>query len=150
MALEIEGKIIQKYPEANGVSKSGNPWRKQTFIVETQEQYPKKIAFDLWNDNIDALKAISSGDMVKINFRVESREFNDKWYTNLTAWKIAKITEEVVTGGGGGNTNKPIDKEQPTTVDEKTIYENEEDSPFAENSKEEDISKDKEEDDLPF
>lgn len=150
MALEIEGKIIQIYPETSGVSNKGNGWRKQTFVIETQEQYPKKVAFDVWNDNIDALKAISPGEVVKINFRIQSREFNDKWYTNLTAWKIVKITEEVVTGGVGGNTNKPIDKEQPTTVDEKSIYENEEDSPFPENSIEEDISKDKEEDDLPF
>jgi len=146
MALELEGKIIQKYPEASGVSQKGNAWRKQLFVVETQEQYPKKVAFNVWNDNVDALKNISPGDVVKINFRAESREFNDKWYTDLTVWKIVKVVEEVVTSQGGKTTQA-----EPQKVDNDTIYEDDEDNPFKDDNTT-DISKDSEEEegDLPF
>ena len=45
--MEVEGKIIQKLPPVSGVSKAGNNWNKQEYVLETQEAYPKKIFFSL-------------------------------------------------------------------------------------------------------
>ncbi|MDL2297495.1 DUF3127 domain-containing protein [Bacteroidales bacterium OttesenSCG-928-B11] len=90
MALEITGRIIQKLELQSGISKSGSSWQKQEFVIETMEQYPKKICANLWGDKIDALAAVQIGDTVVVSFNLESREFNGKWYTDVKAWKIEK------------------------------------------------------------
>ena len=44
--MEITGKIIQVLPEVGGVSKAGNEWKKQEYVLETHDQYPKKVGID--------------------------------------------------------------------------------------------------------
>lgn len=106
MALEIEGKIFLILAEESGISsQSQKPWRKQSFVIETEETYPKKVCFTVWNENADALKALKVGDKVEINFRLESREFNEKWYTDAVAWKITKIIKETVSSISSENKN---------------------------------------------
>lgn len=90
MALEINGKLIQKLELQSGMSKSGSNWQKQEFIIETDEQYPKKICANLWGDKIDMLSSINIGDDVVLSFNLESREYNGKWYTDVKAWKLEK------------------------------------------------------------
>ena len=46
--MEVSGKIIAILPIQGGTSKSGNEWKKQDYILETHDQYPKKICFNLW------------------------------------------------------------------------------------------------------
>lgn len=88
MSLEITGKLIRKLDLQEGVGKTGNNWRKQEFIIETQEQYPRKICANFWGDKIDMLSKANIDDEVKISFDIESREFNGKWYTDIKAWKL--------------------------------------------------------------
>ena len=87
MALEIAGKLLQILPEQTGTGKNGQ-WNKQDFIIETQEQYPRKVCFSAWGDKASIVKNLRSGSMVSVSFNAESREFNGKWYTDLRAWKI--------------------------------------------------------------
>lgn len=87
--MEIQGKIIGALPETSGTSKAGKPWRKCTYVLETQEQYPKKLAFDLLGDRIDRF-APKVGEYVKVSFDLNSREFNGKWFTNATAWNVER------------------------------------------------------------
>jgi len=104
MALEIEGKIFLILSEESGISAhSQKTWRKQSFVIETEETYPKKICFTVWNENVDALKSLKVGDKVEINFRLESHEFNEKWYTDAVAWKITKIIKETLSNVSGEN-----------------------------------------------
>lgn len=93
MTLEISGKIIKILAEQTGTGKFGQ-WNKQEFVIETDDQYPKKICFSAWGDKADALKNVFQGDMVKVSFNPESREFNERWYTELRAWKIEKENSE--------------------------------------------------------
>ena len=90
MALEITGKLIQKMAVQEGTSKNGNAWRKQEFVIETEDQFPRKICANLWADNIDQLAQVEIGDKVKMSFNLESRSFNDRWYTDVRAWKLEK------------------------------------------------------------
>ncbi len=91
MSLEITGRLIQKLDMMSGTSKTGNAWQKQEFVIETVEQYPKKICANLWGDRVDQLNQYNIGDMVKISFDLESREFNGRWYTDVRAWKIERV-----------------------------------------------------------
>ena len=93
--MEINGKIIQLLPEQSGESSNGT-WRKQQYILETDDQYPKKICFMVWSDKIDEL-AIKQGENLSVSIDIESREYNGRWYTDVKAWKAARA------GAAAGN-----------------------------------------------
>ena len=89
--MTIEGKIIQVLPLQVGVSKtSGKEWALQAYVLETKEQYPKKVHFEVFGE--DRIKANPCGvdDIVSVDFDIESREFNGRWYTSIRAWRIVK------------------------------------------------------------
>jgi hypothetical protein len=88
MALDITGKIIQKLNKTEGVSKAGKPWSKQEFVIETQEQYPRKVMISTMNDKVTELERFNVGDMITASLNLESREYNGRWYTDARAWKI--------------------------------------------------------------
>jgi hypothetical protein len=96
--MEIIGKLSEVLPEQSGQGKNG-VWTKLSFIIETQDQYPKKVCIDAWGDKVDAIKSLKLNDVAKIDFDVESREYNGKWYTNLKAWRIEK------QGAGSSNSS---------------------------------------------
>lgn len=92
--MEIKGKITHKLPPVSGVAKSsGNPWKKQDYVLETFDAYPKAVAFDFFGDRVDQYN-LEIGDMVTVSFDLESREYQGKWYTNVRAWKAEKMTGE--------------------------------------------------------
>ena len=86
--MEISGKIIAVLPMASGQGKNGM-WRSQDYVLETTDQYPKKVCFYLFNDKIDQFP-MAIDDVVNVSFDVESREYNGRWYTTIRAWKVDK------------------------------------------------------------
>ncbi len=90
MALEITGSLVKKLPVQSGKSARGE-WKKQEFVVKTNDTYPKDVCFNVWGeDKVGELSSYNEGDNIKVSFNVESREYNEKWYTDLRAWKIEK------------------------------------------------------------
>lgn len=87
--MEIRGRIIAVLPLAQGVSKTGNSWKKQEYVLETYDQYPRKVCFNMFGDRIDQYP-VQEGEDVLVSFDLESREFNGRWYTDVRAWKIEK------------------------------------------------------------
>jgi len=81
--MQLSGKLISILPEIHGEGRNG-PWKKQEFIIETEESYPKKICISNWNDRV-ALSQDLLYKSVKVDVTVESREFNGRWYTDLRA-----------------------------------------------------------------
>ena len=121
MALEIEGKIIRKLGVQSGTSARGD-WSKQEFVIEYQEgNYPSQACFSVWGpDKVKDLEKYQIGDKVKVSFNISSREYNNRWYTDLRAWKIegeAPVQENYTTdyaptgmvGSGAANTPDPVD-----------------------------------------
>ena len=86
MSFKEKGKIISILPETTGTSTKGE-WKKRTFVIETSEQYPKKIAFDLFNKTLN----FGLNAEVEVSFSVESREYNEKWYSNINAFAVELI-----------------------------------------------------------
>ncbi len=93
--MKITAKLIQILPLQTGFGKNGQ-WRKQDVIVETNGQYPKNICISIWGDNINENQLIISNQL-NIDFDIESREFNGKWYTDVKAWKIDLVDTMIVT-----------------------------------------------------
>jgi len=84
--MEITGKIIVALPEVGGTSAKGNPWKKREYVLETQETYPKKVFFNFFGDRVDQYP-LQVGQVVKISFDIDSREYNGRWYVDVRAWK---------------------------------------------------------------
>lgn len=85
--MEISGKIIVALPAQGGVSKAGKEWSRQDYVIETKEQYPKKIAFSVMNDNIMNF-GLTVGQEVDIHIDINATEWNGKWYNSITCWKV--------------------------------------------------------------
>jgi len=86
--MEITGKLIQLLPEVSGESARG-PWVRGGFVIETDGEYPRKVAFTAFGEERVAMaKNIPMGTPVQVTFTPESREFNEKWYTDLRASRI--------------------------------------------------------------
>lgn len=83
--MEITGKIISFLQEQRGTSTRGE-WVRGGFVIETDSEYPKKIAFQAFGeDRISMYKNIQLGTPVKVTFSIESREYpagSNKWFTN--------------------------------------------------------------------
>lgn len=90
--MEIRGRIIMVLPLATGVSKTGNNWKKQEYVLETGDQYPRKVKFDFFGDRVDQYP-LQIGEDVVVSFDLESREFNGRWYTDVRAWKAEKAAD---------------------------------------------------------
>lgn len=84
--MELEGKIIQINPPQSGEGRNGT-WKKQEYIVETKSQYPKKVCVTVWGDRIDQFNLQENED-VKLSIELESREYNNRWYTDVRAWRV--------------------------------------------------------------
>lgn len=85
--MEISGKLIKILPLLTGEGKNGT-WKKQEFVLEIPGQFAKNICFEIWGDKISQLPAITDVD-VTVFFDLESREYNNKWYTGAKAWKVS-------------------------------------------------------------
>ena len=92
--MEIKGKIIAKLDLQTGTSKAGNEWKKQEYVLETLDSYPRKVKFDFFGDRVDQYP-LEVGDVVTIGYDIESREFNGKWYTDIRAFKAIKEQGQV-------------------------------------------------------
>ncbi len=91
--MEVQGKIILALPEVTGVAKaSGNPWKKREYVLETHENFPKKIHFDFFGERADQYP-LQVGDEITLFFDIESREYMGRWYTSIRGWKAEKVGE---------------------------------------------------------
>lgn len=88
--MEITGRIIAVLPEQGGISKTGNEWKKQEYVLETHDQYPKKVCFQLFGADRIAQAAIQPGEELTVFFDIESREYQGRWFTNINAWKVER------------------------------------------------------------
>lgn len=107
--IVLEGKLVKMLDLQQGVSTRG-AWKKQEFIIETSEQYPKKVCISCWGDKVDDILKYQPNDMVKISVNIESREYNNRWYTDIKAWRIETPTANQPAAQASPVTeNKPAD-----------------------------------------
>ncbi len=86
--MEITGKLMQLLPEVQGESARG-PWVRGGFVIETGEDYPRKVAFTCFGEErVAMVKNLPMNSLVQVTFTPESREFNERWYTDLRCSRI--------------------------------------------------------------
>jgi hypothetical protein len=122
MGLSVEGKLTSILPVESGTSKAGKEWKKQGFVIDTGAQYNPEVCFSLFGDDkIALLSGLKSGQDIKVEFNLSSREYNGKWFHNVDAWKIDAV------GAPTAPTNTPPPAASMSPADEAT---EEDDLPF--------------------
>lgn len=93
--MEITGKVIAVLPERAGSSAKGN-WKVGTYVIETEERYPKKACFEIFGeDKINqSAPMLQIGNLVKVSFDIDAREWQGRWFNSVRAWKV-----EMAAGG---------------------------------------------------
>ena len=86
--MELTGKIIAVLPERGGISKAGNEWTIQEYVLETMEQYPRKMMFNVFGADRISQFNIQLGETLTVSFDIDSREYNGRWYNDIRAWKV--------------------------------------------------------------
>jgi hypothetical protein len=86
--MEITGRLIKILPEVEGESQRGH-WVRGGFVIETGDDYPRKVAFTAFGeDRVAMVKNVPMGTMIQVSFTPESREFNERWYTDLRCSRV--------------------------------------------------------------
>ncbi|MFR9620655.1 MAG: DUF3127 domain-containing protein [Rikenellaceae bacterium] len=85
--MEFQGTLIKKLEERTGTSARGN-WHRQDVIFEMMDgAYARKVAVTFFNKP-DEVKSLVEGAKYDVSFNIESREYNERWYTDVRAWRI--------------------------------------------------------------
>ena len=80
MIATITGKIVAVLPKRTGVSKNGNEWASQSYVIE--DEAGDKIAFDVFGQNKIDEYNLSVGTKASVTVKIESREWSGKYFTS--------------------------------------------------------------------
>ncbi len=93
---------------------------KREFVVTSEERYPQDLKFECVKDRCALLDTLSVGDRVTVSFDIRGNAYNDRYFVNLSAWKIAPAGEaDTRAGGASDDDGFPImdDEEAETDPD---------------------------------
>ena len=93
--MEIQGKIIAVLPERSGISARGE-WKSQTYVIETQGQYPKKMAFDVFGADRIANFGIQLGEVINVSFDIDAHEYQGRYFNQIRAFNVEKIGQQTI------------------------------------------------------
>lgn len=85
MSFEIEGLLHKKFETE---SKSAT-FQAREFVIQTDGQYPQYVKFQLTQDKCALIDSYNEGSKIKVHFDLRGREWNEKFFTNLNAWKVS-------------------------------------------------------------
>ena len=111
--MELTGKIIAVLEKRGGTSKAGNPWEIQEYVLETMEQYPRKMMFNVFGADRLAQFNIQLGETLTVSFDIDSREYNGRWYNDVRAWRVVPAAAPEAMGAPAAS----IDIPAPTAAD---------------------------------
>lgn len=136
--MEVTGKVI-KILEVNSYTskKSGEVFKKFSFVVEIQGQYVKHILMIVLGEEKWNKFNIQVGGMYSFVIDIDAREWNGKWFNEIKCWSARSI------GGSGDNANSHSNSQSKRGGD-KPAAEPQVSQPEPESQQQE------ESDDLPF
>lgn len=91
--MELTGKIIQVLEARGGTSpRTGNPWKVQSYVLEIEEQnnsqYPRRMVFDVFGEDRIQNMNIQMGQVLRVSFDIDAREYQGRWFNSIRAWKV--------------------------------------------------------------
>lgn len=98
--MKIIGKVHVVTDLISGESSNGQPWEKQTVVVEEQTtgSKPRYLAIEFMGlEKTKKTQKLQKGDTVAIEFGIICNEFTNQstgvtsWFTKLDGWKVDKL-----------------------------------------------------------
>lgn len=132
MSFETEG-ILYKVFETENKTQT---FQAREFVIKQDGDYPQFIKFQLTQDRCDLVNKFKEGDKIKVSFDLRGREWNDRFFTNLNAWRIdtsgeAVAAKPLTTSKEPNNTFDSIDAPLVTSNEAQSLKaEDFEDLPF--------------------
>ena len=92
MDLEIKGTLTKIGETVTGTGKDGTPWKKLTYLVETDQTYNNLYAFEVFSqEKVEQFKKYNVvGNKVSVKFNVSTNEWQGKYFTTLQSWRCTK------------------------------------------------------------
>lgn len=105
--MEVTGKIIAVLTANSGVSaRTGNPWMSQEYVLETHDQYPKKVCFRVFGEDRIKQFNIQAGEELTVSFDLDAHEYNGRWFNSVSAWAVNRAVQ--TQPAGAGSTDMPF------------------------------------------
>jgi len=117
MAYEMTGKIKKIFDQQDFPS----GFYKREFVVTTDEKFPQEVKLSCLKDKVAALDNFKEGDTVQVSFNVNGREWNEKYFVDLTAWKIEAVGAAAPQGPPVNEQVAPAEDPGDYTVDDEDI-----------------------------
>lgn len=95
--MELTGKIKVIFDEKT----FNGGFTKREFVITTEDQYPQTVIFEMHKEKAASLNSFKNGDQVKVSFDVRGREWQDKYFNSLVAWKVETLAPAAAPQGGG-------------------------------------------------
>ena len=94
--MELTGKIIAVMDPRGGVSaRTGNTWKTQEYVLEVPGQYPKRCLFNVFGEDRINQFNIQNGDELTIQFDIDAREYNGRWFNDIRAYNVIRGQQPV-------------------------------------------------------
>lgn len=118
MAFQLEGKLHRVFE----TEQKTDTFQAREFVIETADgQYPQVIKFQLTQDKCALIDEYELGDDLVVHFDLRGREWNERFFTNLSAWKLerageksgdANVGTQASSGGGSSAGTNAKDSQQ--------------------------------------
>lgn len=117
MSYELTGKLHKVFE----IQSKSETFQTREFVVATDGQYPQYIKFQLTQDRCGAIDNHKEGDEVKVSFDLRGREWNEKFFTNLNAWKIEVGAPQAAPSTPPADSSFPTEEPKVVTNDDQVL-----------------------------
>ncbi len=90
MSFEITGTLEKKYETET----KGESFRVRDFVIKANDggQYDNFVKFQCTQDRTAIIDQFNEGDEIKVHFDLRGRQWQDKYFTNLNAWRVEAMS----------------------------------------------------------
>ena len=121
--MKITGALIHIGKMQSGIAeKTGNEWSSQEFTIKPEGKWAKPACFRVYKPEKDLTEEYALKDFLEVSFNIASREYKGKYYTNLDAWEIRKLTDS--------KEELDFDKDKGTHIEKPEAVNESDDLPF--------------------
>lgn len=86
--MKIIGKLNQILDTQSGETERGT-WYRSGMVLESLDGQQRLMAFTVQGkNNVEQLQQLAVGSTLQVEYVIESRQFNEKWYTDLRTFNI--------------------------------------------------------------
>lgn len=112
--MELQGKVIAVLPARSGVSARGE-WKSQSFVIETHDNFPRKMVFDVFGEERLTRFNIQLGQEINVSFDIDAHEYNGRWFNNIRAFDVRLVDPNTVNAAPAAQA-APAAPQQPANA----------------------------------